>query len=142
MIDISHLHPMTVHFPIALIMIGFIVDLVSVFNKKDPCLSKTGYYLEIFGMIAAIAAFGTGYYFTSLLSGEAGLARIEHKLFATFTLVFIILAATFRVLIVYLKKDKGYLKWVALSLFLCAFIFVIYTGHLGGLLVENYLMGI
>ncbi|MBE0648119.1 MAG: hypothetical protein IH596_10070 [Bacteroidales bacterium] len=142
MFNSSYFHPMTVHFPIALIMIGFIVDLVSVFNKKDPCLSKTGYYMEIFGMIAAIVAFGTGYYFTSMLSGEAGLARIEHKLFATFTLVFIILASTFRVLIVYLKKDNGYLKWVALGLFLCAFIFVIYTGHLGGMLVEDYLMGI
>lgn len=142
MIDSSHFHPMTVHFPIALIMIGFIVDLVSLFNKKEPCLSKMGYYLEIFGMIAAIVAFGTGYYFTATLSGEAGVARMEHKLFATFTLVFIILATTFRVLIVYLKKEESYLKWVALSLYLCAFIFVIYTGHLGGMLVEDYLMGL
>lgn len=142
MIDSSHFHPMTVHFPIALILIGFVVDLVSLFNKKEPCLSRTGYYLQIFGMIATIIAFGTGYYFTGMLSGEAGLARSEHKLFATFTLVFIILASTFRVLIVYLKKEGSFLKWIALSLYLCAFIFVIYTGHLGGMLVQNYLMGI
>lgn len=142
MIDSSHLHPMTVHFPIALILIGFLVDLFSVFNKKDPCLSRTGYYLEIFGMIGAIVAFGTGYYLTAAMSGEAGEARLEHKLFATFTLVFIILATTFRVLIVYVKKEESYLKWVALSLYLCAFIFVIYTGHLGGMLVEDFLMGI
>ncbi len=133
---------MTVHFPIALIMIGFIIDLVSVFNKKEPCLSKMGYYLEIFGMIAAIVAFGTGYYFTSMLSGEAGMARSEHKLFATFTLVFIILATTFRVLIVYLKKEDSYLKWIALSLYLCAFIFVGYAGYLGGILVQDYLIGL
>lgn len=142
MILSGNFHPMTIHFPIALIMIGFIVDLVSIFIKKDPCLSRTGYYMEIFGMIAAIVAFGTGYYFTSQLSGEAGLARAEHKLFATFTLVFIILATIFRVLIVYLKKENTYLKWIALGLYLCAFIFVIYTGHLGGMLVENFLMGI
>jgi len=142
MIESSYFHPMTVHFPIALIMIGFIIDLFSVFNNKEPCLSKTGYYLEIIGMIAAIVAFGTGYYFTGSLAGEAGIARVEHKLFATFTLVFIILATTFRVLLVYLKKEESYLKWVALGLYLCAFIFVIYAGHLGGMLVENYLMGI
>ena len=28
MFDIGHLHPMTVHFPIAIIMIGFITDLI------------------------------------------------------------------------------------------------------------------
>lgn len=70
MIQSSYFHPMTIHFPIALIMIGFIVDLVSMFNRKNPCLSRTGYYMEIFGMIAAIVAFGTGYYFTSQLSGK------------------------------------------------------------------------
>jgi len=140
MFQTSYLHSMAVHFPIALIMIGFIVDLVSMFRRKDPCLSKTGYYLEIFGMIGAIIAFGTGYYFTAELSGAAGEARAEHKLFATLTLVFIILATIFRVLIVYLKKEKTYLSWVALCLYLCAFIFVIYTGHLGGMLMENFLM--
>ncbi|MBL7138308.1 MAG: hypothetical protein ISS17_06010 [Bacteroidales bacterium] len=76
------------------------------------------------------------------MSGEAGIVRDEHKLFATLTLVFIILATTFRVLIVYLKKEGSYLKWVAMSLYLCAFIFVGYTGYLGGILVQDYLMGI
>jgi len=142
MFDSSHLHPMTVHFPIALILIGFIIDLVSVFNKKEPCLAKMSYYMEILGMIAAIVAFGTGYYLTGAMSGEAGIVRDEHKLFATFTLVFIILATTFRVLIVYLKKENTYLRWIALSLYLCAFIFVAITGYIGGVLVQEYLMGI
>lgn len=142
MITSAHFHPMTVHFPIALILIGFIIDLVGVFWKKEPCLSKMGYYLEIFGMIAAIVAFGTGYYFTNTLSGEAGMVRNEHKLFATFTLVFIVLATTFRVLITYLKKEQTYLRWIGLCLYLCAFIFVAVTGYLGGVLVQNYLMGI
>lgn len=141
MIDISHLHPMTVHFPIAIIMVGFIFDLVSVFNQRNPCLSRTGYYLEIIGMITAIAAFGTGYYFTGEMAGEAGLVRDEHKLFATLTLVFIILATLLRVLVNYLKKEQTYLKWVVLCLYLCAFIFVMYTGYLGGYLVQHFLIG-
>ena len=94
-----------------------------------------GYYLEIIGMIAAILAFGTGYYFTNPMIGEAGVVREEHKLFATLTLVFIILATFFRILITYLRKESSFLRWIALCLYLCAFIFVGYTGYLGGHLV-------
>lgn len=142
MFTTAHFHPMTVHFPVAMILVGFLIDLISMFRKKEPCLSQMGYYMVILGMIAAIVAFGTGYYFTNSLSGEAGTVRDEHKLFATFTLVFIILAATFRVLIAYLKKEHTYLRWIGLCLFLCSFIFVAITGYLGGMLVQNYLMGI
>ena len=142
MFTISHFHPMTVHFPIAIIIVGFIIDLVGIFKQRDTCLTRMGYYLMIIGMIAAIIAFGTGYYFTNELAGEAGVVKDEHKLFATFTLVFIILATMLRVLIAYVKKERSYLKWVVLCLYTCAFIFVIYTGFLGGYLVQGFLIGL
>ncbi|MFH1160329.1 MAG: DUF2231 domain-containing protein [bacterium] len=142
MLESSHFHPMTVHFPIAIILIGFLIDLISVFSKKEPCFSRMSYYLEIIGMVAAIVAFGTGYYFTSPMQGEAGLIRDEHKLFATLTLVFIILATTFRVLLVYLKKEETYLMWIARGFYLMSFIFVAYTGYLGGHMVMDYMIGL
>jgi uncharacterized membrane protein len=133
---------MTVHFPIAIITIGFLFDLVSLFYKKEACLSKMGLFLEVIGMLAAVAAFGTGYFFTNTMEGEAGEMREKHQLFATLTLVTIIFATFLRVMIVYLKKDDTYLKYVAMGLFLIAFIFVLYTGFLGGSLVLNYMIGI
>ena len=90
MFDISHLHPMSVHFPIAIILVGFLIDLAGIFKRSDSCFFRMGYYMQIIGMIGAILAFGTGYYLTGELAGEAGVVRDEHKLFATFTLVFII----------------------------------------------------
>ena len=101
-----------------------------------------GFYLEIIGMVAAIAAFGTGYFFTGSMEGEAGVLREKHELFATLTLVFIILATFFRILLVYLKKEDGQLQYVALCLFLLAFIFVGITGFLGGNLVYGYMIGL
>jgi uncharacterized membrane protein len=142
MFDLSHLHPMVVHFPIAIIFIGFLFDLSSLFITKEKCLSKTGLYLEVLGMLAAIAAFGTGYFLTSPMEGEAGLLRDKHELFATLTLVSIILATFFRLLIVYQKKEETYLKYAAMSLFMFAFIFVSITGFLGGNLVYSYMVGI
>jgi uncharacterized membrane protein len=142
MFTTSHLHPMVVHFPIAIIMIGFLADLLGFLFRKEKCFPKMGYYLEIAGMLAAIAAFGTGYFFTSPMEGEAGDLRDKHELFATLTLVTIILATCFRILIVYLKKEEGYLKFISLGLFLLAVIFVSYTGFLGGYLVFNFMIGI
>jgi uncharacterized membrane protein len=142
MFDLSHLHPMVVHFPVAIIFIGFLFDLSSLFITKEKCLSKTGLYLEVIGMLAAIAAYGTGYFLTSPMEGEAGLLRDKHELFAILTLVSIILATFFRLLIVYQKKEETYLKYAAMSLYMFAFVFVSITGFLGGNLVYTYMVGI
>ena len=142
MFDSSHLHPMIVHFPIAIIFIGFLFDLFSLFITKEKCLSRMGLYLEVIGMFAAIAAFGTGYFLTSPMEGEAGVLREQHELFAILTLVSIILATFFRLLLVYLKKEETYLKYAAMGLFLFAFIFVLITGYLGGSLVYDHMIGL
>ena len=139
MFDSSHLHQMVVHFPIAIIMVGFLADLASLLFKKEKCLSTMGFYLEVLGVLAAIVAFGTGYFLTGEVPEEAGPLREQHELFATLTLVTIILAAFFRILIVYLKKEETNLKYVAMGIFFLSFVFVGITGYLGGLLVINYM---
>jgi len=142
MFDISHLHPMVVHFPIAIIIVGFLADLGSMVFTKEKCLSRMGFYLEILGMLAAIVAFGTGYFLTSEMEGEAGIVRNHHELFATLTLITIIVACLFRILLVYLNKEETKLKYAAMGLFLLAVVFVGITGYIGGNLVMNYMIGI
>ena len=59
MFDTTHLHPMIVHFPIALLIIGFLFDLTgAIFNKVF--FSKAGFYLLILGTLGVIAAFISG----------------------------------------------------------------------------------
>ena len=142
MFDLPHLHPMVVHFPIVLIMVGFLADILSLLFKKEKCLSTMGFYLEILGVLATIFTVGTGYFLTSPMDGEAGALREQHELFAFLTLGTIIVAAFFRILLVYLKKEETKLKYVALGIFFLSFIFVTITGHLGGTLVFEYLVGI
>jgi uncharacterized membrane protein len=142
MFDTAHFHPMMVHFPIALIAIGFLADLSSLIYKKEACLSKMGYFLEVLGMLSAIAAFGTGYFLTSPMDGEPGIMRDKHQLFATITLVSIIVATLYRTLLMYQKKEETNAKYVAMGFFFVAFVFVLYTGFLGGSLVINYMIGL
>lgn len=142
MISSSHFHPMLVHFPIAIIAVGFLFDLLALFFKKEPWLSKAGYWLEIFGMAGAIFAFGSGYFFTSPMEGEAGIMRDKHELFATLTLIAIIFATVFRIVIVYLNKETSNMKYLSLGLFFISFVFVSITGYLGGTLVIEYMIGL
>ncbi len=133
---------MMVHFPIALITVGFLFDLFSLFYKKDPCLSKTGYWLEIIGMAGTVLAFATGYFFTSPMEGEAGELREKHQLFATATLVAIIIATFFRIVAAYTGKSGTKLNYLSLLLYFIAFVLVSVTGYLGGTLVIDYMIGL
>jgi uncharacterized membrane protein len=142
MLNSSHFHPMLVHFPIAIITIGFLFDLVSLAVRKDPCLSRTGYWLEVIGMAGAIFAFGSGYFFTSPMEGEAGIMRDKHEFYATVTLISIIVATIFRIVIVYLNKETSNMKYLSLALFFIAFVCVSITGYLGGTLVIDYMIGL
>src|ERR1035438_10099806 len=92
MISPTHLHPMVVHFPVALIIVGFAADFFALFLKKETWLEKAGFWLMLLGCLAAIVAFCTGYFFTSEMDGDPGIVRHRHELFAIFTLISISLA--------------------------------------------------
>jgi uncharacterized membrane protein len=142
MFNTSHFHPMLVHFPIAIITVGFLFDILALLVKKDPCLSRTGYWLEVIGMVGAIFAFGSGYFFTSEMEGEAGIVREKHELYATLTLVSIIVATLFRIVVNYLNKETTVMKYISLGLFFISMVFVSVTGYLGGTLVIEYMIGL
>jgi uncharacterized membrane protein len=139
MFDILHPHPMVVHFPIALILVGFLADITSLVFKKEKCLSRMGFYLEILGALGAVVAFGTGHFLTGDTIEGAGHIGEMHELFATLTLVSILLAVFFRILIIYLKKEETRLKYFAMGIFFLAFVFVSITGYFGGMVVYGNL---
>ena len=59
MFDTTHIHPMIVHFPIALLIVGFLADAAGIFLKKE-FFSKAGFYLLIFGTLGVAAAYLSG----------------------------------------------------------------------------------
>lgn len=143
MFDTSHFHPMIVHFPVALIITGFLIDVISLFfNKNEPCLSKAGFYLMILGTLGAVAGYLTGEFFTSEMTGSAGELKERHAIFAKITMFVMIAASLFRIYLVWKKKENSNLKWLVFVLFFIATVAVGYTGFLGGSLVFNFMVGI
>lgn len=140
MFTTSHFHPMLVHFPIALIAVGFLAELVFLFYKKEICLTKIGLYLLVLGALSAIAAWGAGQLFTGEMEGAAGQVRETHELFATATLVFALITSILRIYLEIKKIDKKSLKQLAFVLYALTAVCVFATGFFGGTLVYNYIM--
>lgn len=140
MISLTHLHPMLVHFPIALIVLGFVADFAALIFKQEACLSKTGFYLLIAGTLSTLLALLTGLFFTSEMSGSAETIQETHELFAWVTISLLVITSILRLIIVIKKSDNSNLKWFAFVLYALAAISVSITGFYGGTLVYNYMM--
>ncbi len=140
MFSTSHLHPMLVHFPIALIAFGFFAYFLSLFFKKYSFLSSTAFFLLIFGTLTALIALTSGFLFTSEMSGEAGVARETHELAAIITTGLLVVTTIVSIYLKVKKKENTNLKWVVFALYFVVALSVSLTGFFGGSLVYNYMM--
>lgn len=140
MFSVTHFHPMLVHFPIALIVIGFLADLFALSYKKEACLSKCGFYLLIVGTVSALAAVLSGVFFTEEMGGDAGTIRETHEVFAILTLCILVVTCVLKILLNTSEKENKNLKWVVFALYGTAVLFVCATGFFGGNLVYNYII--
>lgn len=136
MFNTAHLHPLLVHFPIALIMVGFFFETLSVmFKKEEMFFSKVSLSLLILGTLSAITATLSGVFFTAELKGIVGEIKEKHELFAYITIGLSIVTL---VLKLYFLR----LEWLMRIFYLAAVGCVGYTGFLGGTMVYDYMIGL
>lgn len=143
MFNTTHFHPMVVHFPVALILAGFLADTVFLFFRKEKCLSKAGLYLMVLGTLGAAAAFLTGHVFT-FEPKEGAIVEIfgRHETLALVTLLIMAVGTTVRITVLVLKKEEPVYQWVIFGLYFLGAASVAVTGHLGGTMVMDYMMGL
>ena len=143
MIDLTHLHPMIVHFPIALLIVGFLTDIAGLIIKRE-LFTQTGFYLLILGALGTMAA---------LLSGEMagdGIAEQgllkqaieQHEGAAELSIWLVGITAGIRIILVLLKKYSGILKIAVLVLFFASVLSIARTGYYGGKLVYEHAAGV
>lgn len=143
MFDTSHLHPMIVHFPIALLIVGFLAEVVGLVLKKEFFITAA-FYLLVLGTLGVIAAFITGDIAGDGVSetGQLKNALETHEHAAQLTLWLMVGAAVVRIALVWMKKFNGILKYAAFVLFLVGVLSVARTGYYGGELVYKHAAGV
>lgn len=134
---------MIVHFPIALLLAGFLSDLIYLTTKK-PFFKTASLYLLVLGALGAVAAYLTGNAAGEGMDDGSSLSQaVEiHEEAALLTMVLSLVAAGFRLLIEFTKfKPKwGYAAAVVLFAFVIAS--VARTGFYGGELVYKHGAGV
>ena len=132
---------MLVHFPIAIVTIGFLFELVALVIKKEIYLGKMSFYLLLLGTFFALVAVLTGTFFTTDLTGAAAEVQSTHETFAFLTLGLLIITSLLRIILL-AKPGNNILKWFSFIFYLFAALSVSATGFFGGSLVYNYMLHI
>ena len=141
--DLSHIHPMLVHFPIALLIVGFLSETVGLALKKE-FFSTAGFYLLLLGAAGSVAAYFSGQNAGDGITevGALKLALETHEGAAELTLWLVIIAALVRIAVVLFKKYSGIYRTIAYVFFLSAVLSVARTGFFGGELVYKHAAGV
>lgn len=130
---------MFVHFPIALILAALLADLLGLVLKK-PQLHKTALFLLITGTLGAIAAYLTG----DLAEENIQHTKIihqyveEHEHWAFFAMWGCIISTIFRLVIIFLDRFYGIMKYVSIVLVGICVILISIAGYFGGELVYTH----
>jgi uncharacterized membrane protein len=143
MIDQSHLHPMIVHFPIALIIIGFLSDLAGAVTKRQ-FFTNAGLYLITLGSLGSIAAYLSGDMAGDGVTetGALGTALEIHEGAATLALWTMIVLASLRITLALTKKMTGWRQWAMVALLAVGVGTIARTGYYGGELVYKHAAGV
>lgn len=134
------LHPISVHFPIALAITGFFLAVIYLIWKKDPALNYCCRFFLWFATLGALAALVTSNY-TPNLTGKAAAVEGIHHAYATWTTIFLCLASVVYLLIsLYRKPLPKWIPWVGFVAYFLGALFVGCTGYYGGYIVYNVLL--
>jgi uncharacterized membrane protein len=142
MITAPHFHAMVIHFPIALLIVGFLSELIALISKK-LFFKNASLYLLLLGTLGVLVAYFSGDYAgdgmtDGLLQKPMGM----HQEAALVTLWTAITTALVRTLMYYFNYEKPWAKLTSFLLFVLLVSAVARTGYLGGELVFKHGAGI
>ena len=137
--SLLHLHPMLVHFPIALALVAFLLDVAG-YRFKQDWLSKASVTLTVLATLGALAAILSGFFFTKPVAGLGAVLKEEHITYAVISTVLLIVASIIGVSNLCTKKvsvPNHKLKYLYTFLMLLVAIGISLTGMKGGSIVYD-----
>lgn len=142
MISSTHLHAMVVHFPIALLMVGFLFEVISFFFEKE-FFRQAAFYLLLLGILSTVVSYLAGNAAgEGMEEGSLNKAMELHEQAATISLWLTIITALVYAGIYFLKYNRSWLRIIAVLLFAGVISSIARTGYLGGQLVYKHGAGV
>jgi uncharacterized membrane protein len=132
-------HPLVVHFPIVMLMMAFVFQIISFFYFKKE-FGRTTLILLALGVITAWLSMHSFHADTGLLKGKAAVIFAAHERMASYTWWFALVALLTKIASDFLLLRKWWIESASAVLLGGAAVFVAITGHLGAQLV--YTQGI
>jgi len=146
----TNIHPIVVHFPIALFITGLVMDVIGHLFQKETA-KKIGLVLVVLGAVGALAAMVTGNFAEEQVEdrlSRAGKQVLDrHEDLGKLTTYLLLVVAAIRVLIAtgWLNRWR-FVAGAALAIYLIAGVIglgtLIMTGYYGGELVYQYGAGV
>ncbi len=152
------IHPMVVHFPIALLYLALAVDIVGKFVKTpDRFFDRASFWLTLLGLIAGAVAAAMGVISEQFVRWDATTLAIltAHQRDAVITGIFVFLALLARFFARYSRNTIGRnQRWsfwgtgrgrstgLSTLLLFLGVVMITWTGSLGGTMVYHYGVGI
>ena len=143
---LSELHPFSVHFPIAIFVLHFFIELVLLFYSNS-ILKKTSLWILSFGILTAVLSVITGnqafQYLTNNHELQSNtLSLIErHEYFATLSLWYFLAVLIIQYYLFIKRKWDSNLKYVLIIIIFAGVYLILLTGNIGGDLVYELGLG-
>lgn len=142
MLSSTHIHAMLVHFPIALLVVGFLSEIIALFSKR-LFFKQVAFFLLLLGTLGTIASYIAGNAAgNGMEEGSLGKALELHEQAATIALWLTIITAVIYSAFYVFKFNKRWTRIISIILFAAVIGSIARTGYLGGQLVYKHGAGI
>lgn len=142
MFSISHLHPMLVHFPIALGLLGCLFECFALFVKRCDRNCRCGEYILYFATASAVVSILSGFFFTGTFVGKILEIRDLHMILAVTATVLMCVTTGFYIASRMNQERAAMMRKIGFIFYLLSAAAIAATGAVGGTLVYGYMIGL